>query len=172
MVFRAGLPAGAQQTVNDGRCIICSLLETRLCPVSHRLTKIVEGASQPGGPHLDFDPLSSHIRTSLVAQMVNCPPAMWGTRVHSPASGRSPWRRKWQPTPVLLPGKSHGRRSLVGYIQSMGLQRVGRDGGTSLTFHVALEHSTSSDGCFPPACQGLYPPGQSPGSPLFREAHL
>ena len=25
------------------------------------------------------------------------------------------WRRKWQPTPVLLPGKSHGLRSLVGY---------------------------------------------------------
>ena len=25
------------------------------------------------------------------------------------------WRRKWQPTPVLLPGKSHGWRSLVGY---------------------------------------------------------
>ena len=26
-----------------------------------------------------------------------------------------PWRRKWQPTPVLLPGKSDGWRSLVGY---------------------------------------------------------
>ena len=26
-----------------------------------------------------------------------------------------PWRRKWQTTPVLLPGKSHGQRSLVGY---------------------------------------------------------
>ena len=26
-----------------------------------------------------------------------------------------PWRRKWQPTPVLLPEKSHGWRSLVGY---------------------------------------------------------
>ena len=25
------------------------------------------------------------------------------------------WRRKWQPTPVLLPGESHGRRSLAGY---------------------------------------------------------
>ena len=25
------------------------------------------------------------------------------------------WKRKWQPTPVLLPGKSHGLRSLVGY---------------------------------------------------------
>ena len=26
-----------------------------------------------------------------------------------------PWRRKWQPAPVLLPGKFHGQRSLVGY---------------------------------------------------------
>ena len=25
------------------------------------------------------------------------------------------WRREWQPTPVLLPGKFHGWRSLVGY---------------------------------------------------------
>ena len=28
---------------------------------------------------------------------------------------KMPWRRKWQPTPVLLPGKFHGWRSLVGY---------------------------------------------------------
>ena len=26
----------------------------------------------------------------------------------------SPWRRQWHPTPVLLPGKSHGWRNLVG----------------------------------------------------------
>ena len=26
-----------------------------------------------------------------------------------------PWRRKWQPTPVFLPGKPHGQRSLAGY---------------------------------------------------------
>ena len=32
-----------------------------------------------------------------------------------PQVGKIPWRRKWQPTPVLLPGESHGRRSLVGY---------------------------------------------------------
>ena len=31
-----------------------------------------------------------------------------------PGLGRSSGRRKWQPTPVLLPGKSHGWRSLVG----------------------------------------------------------
>ena len=29
--------------------------------------------------------------------------------------GKISWRRKWQPTPVLLPGKSHGQRSLAGY---------------------------------------------------------
>ena len=27
--------------------------------------------------------------------------------------GKILWKRKWQPTPVFLPGKSHGRRSLV-----------------------------------------------------------
>ena len=32
----------------------------------------------------------------------------------SPWVRKIPWRRKWQPTPVLLPGKSHGWRSLVG----------------------------------------------------------
>ena len=31
-----------------------------------------------------------------------------------PWVGKILWRRKWQPTPVLLPGKSHGWRSLVG----------------------------------------------------------
>ena len=33
----------------------------------------------------------------------------------SPGFGKIPWRRKWQSIPVLLPGKSHGQRSLVGY---------------------------------------------------------
>ena len=32
-----------------------------------------------------------------------------------PWVGKILWRQKWQPTPVLLPGKSHGQRSLVGY---------------------------------------------------------
>ena len=32
-----------------------------------------------------------------------------------PGLGRFPWRRKWQPTPVFLPGKSHGQRSLTSY---------------------------------------------------------
>ena len=32
-----------------------------------------------------------------------------------PWVGNSPWRRAWPPTPVLLPGESHGQRSLAGY---------------------------------------------------------
>ena len=50
-----------------------------------------------------------------------------------PGSGRFPWRRGWQPTPIFLPGESHGQRSLMGYIQSMGLQRVRHDFATNNT---------------------------------------
>ena len=32
-----------------------------------------------------------------------------------PWVGKFPWRRKWQPTPVFLPGESQGQRSLAGY---------------------------------------------------------
>ena len=32
-----------------------------------------------------------------------------------PWVGKSPWRRAWRPTPVSLPGESHGQRSLEGY---------------------------------------------------------
>ena len=33
----------------------------------------------------------------------------------NPWVGKIPWRRKWQPPPVFLPGESHGQRSLEGY---------------------------------------------------------
>ena len=35
--------------------------------------------------------------------------------VFIPGLGRFPWGRKQQPTPLFLPGKSHGQRSPVGY---------------------------------------------------------
>ena len=35
--------------------------------------------------------------------------------VFSPWVGKISWKRKRQPTPVFLPGKSHGWRKLVGY---------------------------------------------------------
>ena len=39
----------------------------------------------------------------------------WGRPGFNPWVGKIPWRRKWVPTPVLLPGKSHGWRSMVGH---------------------------------------------------------
>ena len=42
------------------------------------------------------------------------------------AVGSIPWRRKWQPTPVFLSGKSHGQRRLVGY-HPWGHKIVGHD---------------------------------------------
>ena len=47
--------------------------------------------------------------------------------------GKIPWRRKWQPTPVFLPGKAQQRS-----LQSMGLRRVGHDIATdTFTFTIA-----------------------------------
>ena len=46
------------------------------------------------------------------------------------------WRRRWHPTPVLLPGKSHGRRSLVGC--SPWRRWVGHDWATSLSLFTFM----------------------------------
>ena len=40
--------------------------------------------------------------------------------------GKIPWRRKWQPTPVFLPGEFHGQRSLADYSPRVR-KRVGHD---------------------------------------------
>ena len=51
----------------------------------------------------------------LGSSAVRNPPASAEDMGSIPESGRSPWRREWQPTPVFLPGKSHGQRNVVGY---------------------------------------------------------
>ena len=53
-------------------------------------------------------------KSSLVAQTVKSLPAVWEIWVQS-LDGKIPWRRKQQPTPVLLPGEFHGQRNLEGY---------------------------------------------------------
>ena len=50
----------------------------------------------------------------LVAHSVKSLPVMQDTRVQS-LSWEDPLRRDWHPTPVFLPGESHGQRSLAGY---------------------------------------------------------
>ena len=46
-----------------------------------------------------------------------------------------PWRRAWQPSPVLLPGESHGQRSLAGY-SPWGLKESESTKGTQHTSHA------------------------------------
>ena len=76
---------------------------------------------------------------SPVAQMVKNPPAMWETRVGSLGWG-DPLEKQWQPTPVFLPGESHGQRRLVGYSPS-GCKDVDTTELRLSTQHAQATHS-------------------------------
>ena len=71
-----------------------------------------------------MDNWHSQVWDSLVAQMVKRLPAMQETQVPSPGR-EDPLEKEMEPTPVLLPRKFHGWRSLVGY--SPWGRRVGHD---------------------------------------------
>jgi len=58
--------------------------------------------------------------------VVKEPTCQFRRRRFHPWVRKIPWRRKWQPTPVFLPGKSHGQRSLVGY-SPWGCKKVGHN---------------------------------------------
>ena len=64
--------------------------------------------------NLLYCPTLIYIGASLVTETVKRLPAMRETWLRFRV-GKIPWRRKWQSTPALLPGKSHGWRSLIGY---------------------------------------------------------
>ena len=59
--------------------------------------------------------VSPHGCSSSGSSVVKNPPAKCKRLGFDPWVRKIPWRRKWQPTPVFLPGKSHRQRSLVGY---------------------------------------------------------
>ena len=52
---------------------------------------------------------------SVVKKKKICLPMQVGDAGSVLGSGKIPWSKKWQPTPVFLPGKFHGQRSLAGY---------------------------------------------------------
>ena len=74
--------------------------------------------------------------------MVNLP-TMQETPGFDPRLRKIPWRRKWQPTPVLLPGESHGWRSLVGY-SPWGCKEW--DTTEQLHFHFSLSCTGEGNG--------------------------
>ena len=82
------------------------------------------------------------------------------------------WRRQWQPTPVLLPGKTHGWRSVVGY-SPWGHKERTRLSDFTFTFHFhALEkematHSSVLAWRIP----GTGEPGELPSMGSHRVGH-
>ena len=78
-----------------------------------------------------------------MAQTIKRLPAMQETRVRF-LGGEDPLEKKWQSTPALLPGKSHGWKSLIGY-NPWGRKEpdtterlcpvLGRQGSPAMTFH-------------------------------------
>ena len=78
---------------------------------------------------------------SLVAQTVKHLSAMQETQVRS-LGGKILWSRKWQPSPVFLPGKSHGRWSLVGYCP-WGRKELDMTERLHFHFHYLIQVSTS-----------------------------
>ena len=62
--------------------------------------------------------LAHHTLTSRTFQVVKNPLANVGNIIRRGFSlwvRKIPWRRAWQPTPVILPGEFHGQRKLAGY---------------------------------------------------------
>ena len=92
-------------------------------------------------------------RSTLLTSMPKIQLPWWLSGEESPRQCRRPrfdpwvrkipWRRKWQPTPLFLSVESDGWRSLVGYIQSTGLQRVRHDWATSLSFFLSYSSVTT-----------------------------
>ena len=100
-------------------------LEKEMATHSSVLAWRIPGTGEPGGllsmglhrvghNWSDLAAAAILIRASLVAQTVKRLPIIRETRF-DPWVRKLPWIRKWQPTPVFLPGKSHRRRIPVGY---------------------------------------------------------
>ena len=76
--------------------------------------------------HFPKTPLAPNTDISVFPRWLSGKESTWKCRRHwrcrfDPWIGKIPWRKKWQLTPVFLPGKSHGQRSLPGGCVHKGL---------------------------------------------------
>ena len=90
---------------------------------------------------------------SLVAQMVKRLPTRTecGKPGFNPWVGKISWRRKWQPTPVFFPGKSHERKSLVGY-SPWGHKKSDMTEQLSDLLNILFPYGFHSIECNSPSC--------------------
>ena len=79
-----------------------------------------------------------------------------------------PWRRQWHPTPILLPGKSHGWRSLVGY-SPWGRQES--ETTVRLHFHALEKEVATHSSVLAWRIPGTVEPGGLPSMGSHRVGH-
>ena len=93
------------------------------------------------------------LTVSQVALLVKNLPAQCRRRKgcgFNPWVGKSPWRRKWQPTPVLLPGESHGWGSWQATVTMS--PRVGHD-WSNLTQYIYSQNPKCTIIDLSPSCE-------------------
>ena len=130
---------GALVLCSPSEHVFCCTLLTLHCACVNEPQALHESSEEPCSaaprwPHRAYGRgfILTCQRTPLVAQMVKCLPTMQETWVQS-LGQEDLLERKSQPTPVFLPGKSHGWRDLVDYSPWGPLHRVGHDWETSLS---------------------------------------
>ena len=121
-----------QHLVGTEKKKILALVATSFCPVSSRLARVINSVSSVLSKRLKQNALFSlqRLRLSHLGQHIRNEQGLPGgasgkepacqcrrlkRHEFNPWIGTIPWRRAWQPTPVFLPGESHGQRSLAGY---------------------------------------------------------
>ena len=76
------------------------------------------------------------IYTCVAGVLVKNPPTNAEMQDTLPWVRKIPWSRKWQPTPVFLPGKFHGERILVGYRHGVAKSGIHLSDSTHTHTHI------------------------------------
>ena len=112
--------------------LCCTRTACFVCALFHMLYFTVERLKNaysmlPEGRYcVQLNHYISHILcANYLAQMVKNRLAMQEKGL-DPWVRKIPWKKEWQPTPVFLPGKSHGQRGLVDYCP-WGRKRIRHD---------------------------------------------
>ena len=109
--------------VNDGVCCCTCTLQIWLQSLwvahadqQHRERKVGNAVQQNRGQHLALNWDAVWEASLHVALVVKNQPANAGDiSGFSTWAGKITWKRAWQPSPLLLPGESHGQGNLAGY---------------------------------------------------------
>ena len=135
-------------------CVSCSVMSDSMHPPSFSVHGILQARILNGLPcPPPEDPLHPGIEHRFPALQADS--TIW-------------WKRQWQPTPVLLPGKSHGWRSLVG-CSPWGHKEL--DTTEWLHFHALEKEMATHSSVLAWRIPGTAEPGGLPSLGLLRVGH-